>query len=91
MASSTVNSTNLYERLGLERDATIEQVKQAYRNLVRQYPPERAPEEFKRIREAYEALGNPGTRTEYDRSISGPDSALAKVNAAMQASDYTHC
>jgi tetratricopeptide (TPR) repeat protein len=89
MASPIVNSTNLYERLGLERDATIEQVKQAYRNLVRQYPPERAPEEFKRIREAYEALGNPGTRTEYDRSISGPDSALAKVNVAMQASDYT--
>lgn len=88
MASSTVNSTNLYERLGIERDATIDQVKQAYRNLVRQYPPERAPEEFKRIREAYETLGNPGTRTEYDRSISGPDSALAKVNTAMQASDY---
>ena len=33
---------------------------------MRLHPPERAPEEFKRIREAYETLGNVESRSEYD-------------------------
>jgi curved DNA-binding protein CbpA len=89
MPIAVVNSTNLYERLGVNREATLEEIKKAYRTLLRQYTPERAPEEFKRIREAYETLGSASTRQEYDRSTrSGPDSVLAKANAAMQASDY---
>src|ERR1700737_3281339 len=89
MPIAVVNSTNLYERLGVSREATVEEIKQAYRTLLRQYTPERAPEEFKRIREAYETLGSASTRDEYDSSTrSGPDSVLAKANEAMKTSDY---
>ncbi len=43
-------------------DATDEQVRAAYQNLLRRYPPERRPGEFQTIQEAYQA-----TRTAADR------------------------
>ena len=81
----TVNldSDDLYERLGLELSASSEEIKRAYRALLREYPPERAPEEFKRLREAYETLGNPGSREEYDRR---PDPVVARwLDGGLQA------
>ena len=45
-----------YETLGLNPDASPEEVKKAYFRLVRKYPPEKAPEQFQKIRQAYEAL-----------------------------------
>ena len=50
--------------LGVERDATAEDVRRAYFRLVRQNPPEAHPEEFKRIRAAYETLRSPLRRAE---------------------------
>lgn len=63
----TIQAEDLYERLGIARTASRDEVKRAYRALLRVYPPERAPEEFKRIREAYETLGDEHSRAEYDR------------------------
>ena len=63
---SHLHGDDLYARLGLTAAATREEVRSAYRILVRQYPPERAPEEFKRIREAYETLSEPVSRRLYD-------------------------
>ena len=45
-----------YKTLGLERTATEAEIKQAYFTLVREHPPERDPDGFKRIRAAYEKL-----------------------------------
>lgn len=45
-----------YEVLGLGPDATPADVKRAYFRLVRQYTPERSPEMFQKIRQAYDAL-----------------------------------
>ena len=42
--------------LNLPSDATPEQVKKAYFRLVRTYSPEKDPEQFQRLREAYELL-----------------------------------
>ena len=53
-----------YAVLGLEQDAGAEDVRRAYFRLVRQYPPEAHPDEFKRIREAYETLRSPLRRAE---------------------------
>ncbi len=50
--------------LGLERGATAEQIKRAYFTAVREHPPERSPEQFKRIRAAYERLRDPDQRLE---------------------------
>lgn len=84
-----LHSDDLYERLGVPRSASGEGIKRAYRFLVRQYPPERSPEEFKRIREAYETLSNPRSRREYDEQpnpIVG-DWITTAIHA-MEAKDY---
>jgi hypothetical protein len=45
-----------YKVLGLEPGASREQVAQAYRTLVRRFPPELNPARFARIQRAYELL-----------------------------------
>ena len=83
--SATLTSDDLYERLGVPREAAGDDIKRAYRTLVRMYPPERAPEEFKRIRMAYETFSDPRSRQEYDTA---PDPALQRLmHAAAQAMD----
>lgn len=44
--------------LGLGKGATPEEIKKAYFRLVRKYTPEKHPEEFQKIRKAYEELQN---------------------------------
>jgi len=84
-----LNSQDHYERLGIEKTATHDEVRRAYRALLRQYPPERAPEEFKRIREAYEILNDPASREEYDRAPSlEVQGYMRQAQQAMEAEDY---
>lgn len=90
MPEATLTSNDFYERLEVPRTATAEEIKRAYQRKLRLYPPERSPEEFKLIREAFETLGNPDTRRDYDdrpdpRAIETFDRALQ----AMRAKDYT--
>ncbi len=47
-----------YEVLGVARDADARAVKAAYFALVREFPPETHPEDFQRLREAYEFLSD---------------------------------
>lgn len=62
-----------YDILGLQKNASEEEVKKAYRKLAMQYHPDRnagdktAEERFKEIAEAYEVLRDPQKRTTYDR------------------------
>lgn len=58
--------TNLYDILQVDRTADDREIKKAYVRMLRKYPPEKAPEEFKKIREAYERLIDPISRAEYD-------------------------
>ncbi|MDH3770078.1 MAG: DnaJ domain-containing protein, partial [Nitrospirota bacterium] len=60
-----------YETLGLDRSATRDQIKQAYRHLALKYHPDRnrapeAEEQFKEIAEAYAVLSDDVKRREYD-------------------------
>lgn len=50
--------------LGVEPDATGAEIRRAYLEKVREHPPERDPEGFKRVREAYEHLRSPRKRAE---------------------------
>jgi DnaJ-class molecular chaperone len=69
--------SNLYSLLGVEPNATLEQIKIVYRQLVLKYHPDRnkapASEElFLRIKQAYQTLSNPEQRAAYDRQLNGP-------------------
>lgn len=62
-----------YKLLGIEKTATQEDVKKAYRKLAVKYHPDKnkgdktAEAKFKEIAEAYEVLGDPEKRKQYDR------------------------
>ena len=62
-----------YAILGVPKNATQEEIKQAYRRLVKQWHPDLHPENrreaeerFKEIQEAYEVLSDPKKRHQYD-------------------------
>ena len=55
-----------YEDLGVTPEADEREIKKAYFRLVRKHPPEKDPEKFKLIREAYETLSDPQARSRYD-------------------------
>lgn len=57
---------NPYAVLGIKRDASEAEIKQAYFAKVREHSPEHDPEGFKRIRAAYDKIRSAKTRTETD-------------------------
>ena len=57
------------EVLGVNRDAGEEEIRAAYLRKVKEYPPDRSPEEFERIRDAYDSLRDPRRRMR-DRLLS---------------------
>ena len=64
-----------YEVLGLPEGASAEEVRQAYRRLVKTAHPDVAgdPEHFRLVTQAYDVLVDPAQRAAYDRSL-GPAS-----------------
>lgn len=61
-----MKENTLYSILGIKADVSESDIRKAYGRKIREFPPEKHPEEFKKIREAYETLSNPKTRKEYD-------------------------
>jgi len=63
--------SDFYEILGLNKGATIDEVKKAYRQMARKYHPDvskesGAEDRFKKINEAYQILSNPQKKQAYD-------------------------
>ncbi|MFD2415972.1 DnaJ C-terminal domain-containing protein [Amycolatopsis pigmentata] len=80
---------DFYAALGVSRNATTDEIGQAYRTLARKYHPDinadpGAEDRFKEISEAYQVLSDPGTRARYDRF--GPDFRQIPEGAERAAS-----
>jgi molecular chaperone DnaJ len=68
-----VAQRDLYSVLGVDKKASQDEIKKSYRTLARRYHPDRNPgdkqaeERFKEVSAAYDVLGDPDKRKEYDR------------------------
>ncbi len=69
-----IQTKDYYKTLGIEKTASAEEIKKAYRRLAVQHHPDRNPddakaaeEKFKEISEAYEVLSDPQKRALFDR------------------------
>ena len=61
---------NYYNTLGVEKSATQDEIKKAFRKLAHQYHPDKSggdEAKFKEANEAYQVLGDPQKRAQYDQ------------------------
>ena len=73
-----MNNTEYYDRLGVSKDASQDEIKRAYRKMSKKYHPDinkepGAEEKYKEVQEAYETLSDDQKRAAYDQY--GPDGA----------------
>ena len=67
-----MNNTEFYDRLGVSKDASQDEIKKAYRKMSKKYHPDinkepGAEEKYKEVQEAYETLGDEQKRAAYDQ------------------------
>jgi len=65
---------NLYQILGVNENATQDEIKKSYRKLALEHHPDKggSEEEFKKISTAYDVLGNEQKRKDYDNQKNNP-------------------
>jgi curved DNA-binding protein CbpA len=68
-----------YTVLGLAADSDDEAIRRRYLELVRAYSPERHPEKFAAIREAYESLRDLDTRLRYRLFEAGKNESIEAI------------
>ena len=70
-----------YSELGIEKSASLSEIKKAYRNLAMQHHPDKGgdAEKFKKISQSYEILSDPEKRRQYD-TFGNTDSGIPGVN-----------
>ena len=71
--------TDPREVLGVPANAGEEEIRAAYLRKVKEYPPDRSPEEFEKIRDAFETLRDPRKRTRAMLLAADPGAPLAAL------------
>lgn len=77
--------TDLYTRLGVAKDATLAQIKSAYRKLAKQHHPDAGgdPDTFYPIAIAYDVLGDEAKRARYDETGEMPGAEKSENAEAL--------
>jgi curved DNA-binding protein CbpA len=70
---------NPHQVLGIPPEAGEEEIRAAYLRKVKEYPPDRAPREFEKVRDAYETLRDPRRRTHQLLLSADPFQPLASL------------
>jgi curved DNA-binding protein CbpA len=76
-----------YEVLGVSEGASVEEIKDAYFRLVREYRPQENPEEFQRFNDAGLVLSDPRRRGAYDQSRRNGRRMQVLVDQAAKAQE----
>ena len=73
---------NLYEELGLKKDATKNEIKSSYRSLVKKHHPDAGGEKdkFLKIQNAWEILNDPVKKANYDKQFFSSYTSSNKLN-----------
>jgi molecular chaperone DnaJ len=87
-----------YKILGVDKKASQEEIKKAHRKLVRQYHPDHNPddakaeERFKEIQAAYDVVGDPDKRKQFDRGgmfgMGGGGAGAGGTGGGFSAGDF---
>ena len=77
-------ANELYERLGVAPAASDDEIKKAYFRMVRQHPPEKDPDGFKRLREAYDTLRDAKARRSYDAAQAHGEEIGLRLSRAIK-------
>ncbi len=80
---------NYYQTLGVDRNASAEDIKKSYRKLARKYHPDvskeaDAEEKMQAINVAYDTLSNPEKKAEYDQMLDHPQGFAGFRQGATQ-------
>jgi len=65
--------------LGVAANATAEEIRSAYLQKIREHPPDTSPEEFERIRDAWETLRDPRRRAKSLLLATDPAAPIASL------------
>ena len=91
------NKRDYYEVLGVDKNATDDELKKAYRKMAKKYHPdanpdnkEEAEKKFKEVNEAYETLSNPQKRRMYDQFGTADPQGFGGAGGPFGGGSYTY-